>query len=213
MQQSCTLLVYFEKPPVSFPAWGHVVTAGLCLQDGLREPDLRLPLPLTPSPSLPCGLDPVNPHILVPSPGTMAPTQQGWRSGFHRGFGVGDFSLVCTMEEPVSCPTAPKSLCYRALLLVAASISSLLQGWGVESSTRPTQLPPEPPEGPAERNGHPERWRPRQEVRQPLACSLPCLSSRPAGEVVAPHAVSRHARNLAATRDSSLSLTPPCLEL
>lgn len=213
MQQSCTLLVYFEKPPVSFPAWGHVVTAGLCLQDGLREPDLGLPLPLTPSPSLPCGLDPVNPHILVPSPGTMAPTQQGWRSGFHRGFGVGDFSLVCTMEEPVSCPTAPKSLCYRALLLVAASISSLLQGWGVESSTRPTQLPPEPPEGPAERNGHPERWQPRQEVRQPLACSLPCLSSRPAGEVVAPHAVSRHARNLAATRDSSLSLTPPCLEL
>lgn len=212
MQQSCTLLVYFEKPPVSFPAWGHVVTAGLCLQDGLREPDLGLPLPLTPSPSLPCGLDPVNPRILVPSPGTMAPTQQGWRSGFHRGFGVGDFSLVCTMEEPVSCPTAPRSLCCRALLLVAASISSLLQGWGVESSTLPTQLPPEPPEGPAERNGHPERWRPCQEVRQPLACSLPCLSSRSAGEVVAPHAVSRHARNLAATRDSSLSLTPPCPE-
>lgn len=33
---SCMLLVYFEKPPVSSPAWGHVVAAGLCSQDGFR---------------------------------------------------------------------------------------------------------------------------------------------------------------------------------
>lgn len=36
MQPSCTLLVYFENPPVSFPAWGHVVAAGLCSQDRIR---------------------------------------------------------------------------------------------------------------------------------------------------------------------------------
>lgn len=35
MQPSCTLLVYFENPPVSFPAWGHVVAVGLCSQDRL----------------------------------------------------------------------------------------------------------------------------------------------------------------------------------
>lgn len=29
MQPSHTL-VYFERPPVSFPAWGHVVAMGLC---------------------------------------------------------------------------------------------------------------------------------------------------------------------------------------
>lgn len=37
MQASCVLLVYFETPPVSFTAWGHVVAAGLCSQDGLRD--------------------------------------------------------------------------------------------------------------------------------------------------------------------------------
>lgn len=81
MQPSCTLLVYFEKPPVSFPAWGHVVAAGLCSQDGLRA---------EPCPSLPALPRPVAwTHTMAPSSGTTAPTRQRRRAGTQRGFGVG----------------------------------------------------------------------------------------------------------------------------
>lgn len=41
------------------------------------ELDLILPLPLTSSPSLPPGLDPVSPHILAPSSDTAAGDQRG----------------------------------------------------------------------------------------------------------------------------------------
>lgn len=54
-------LVYFERPPVSFPAWGpcggHRVSADRTQQ-------------ACPFPSLPCGLHPMTSHILTPSPGT-----------------------------------------------------------------------------------------------------------------------------------------------
>lgn len=85
---SCMLLVYFEKPPVSSPAWGHVVAAGLCSQDGFRAG----PCPPFPTHSQPFSSSwpgPCEPHILAPSLGATAPTRRGRRSGTQRGPGVG----------------------------------------------------------------------------------------------------------------------------
>lgn len=91
------LLVYFEKPPASFPAWGHVVAAGLHWQDGLRAG----PRPSSAAhsqPSLPSGLDPVNPHILLP---VQVPWPLPGRGGGQapRGpLGV-SWSCVCNTEK------------------------------------------------------------------------------------------------------------------
>lgn len=85
MPLSCTLLVYFEKPPVSSAAWGHVVAAGLSHGTD-SKPDRVLPWLLAPSPFLPCGL---SPHILTPSSGTTPSARRGKGQVPKGGFGVG----------------------------------------------------------------------------------------------------------------------------
>lgn len=98
MQLSCTLLVYFEKPLVSFPAWGRMVAAGLCSQDGLRA---------GPCPSFtPCyqPFPSVWPELCEPPyPGSqlrdITPTWQGQRSGTQSGLSVGAGNLSAILRE------------------------------------------------------------------------------------------------------------------
>ena len=95
MPLSCTLLVYFEKPPVSSAAWGHVVAAGLS-HGRDSKPDHVLPWLLAPSPFLPRGL---SPHILTPSSGTTPSARRGKGQVPQRGLWGGGWSLVGNMEK------------------------------------------------------------------------------------------------------------------
>lgn len=90
MPPSCTLLVYFEKPPVSSAAWGHVVAAGLS-HGRDSKPDRVLPWLLATSPFLPRGL---SPHILTPSSGTTPSAKRGKGQVPKGGFGVGAGHLL-----------------------------------------------------------------------------------------------------------------------
>lgn len=150
MPPSCTLLVYFEKPPVSSAAWGHVVAAGLCSREGHQAgpcPSLAphpQPFPSTwPEPPHPDSQ--LRHHSLG---------QEGQRSGVQRGLWWGGLVTCWQYGEsgklglapPLSglSPCPPRPLLLQAWPLAAVSIirapaaviTARVERW-VESSVVP----------------------------------------------------------------------------
>lgn len=104
MPPSCTLLVYFEKPPVSSAAWGHVVAAGLCSPG--RTPSWTLSS-LAPQPQ-PFPSTWPEPHIPDSQLRHHSLGQEGQRSGAQRGlWWGGGLSLVGNMEKVGKLGLAP----------------------------------------------------------------------------------------------------------
>ena len=213
MPLSCTLLVYFEKPPVSSAAWGHVVAAGLS-HGRDSEPDRVLPWLLAPSPFLPRGL---SPHILTPSSGTTPSARRGKGQVPKGGFGwgliicwqygeSGELGLAPPLSGLSPCPPRPPLL--QAWPLVAISILRPLAAvitagvvcW-VESSVVPYTAPSRVTSG-ACRQTATQSAGPARRPDSPLACCLAGLNCP-----------SHPSRNLGAALASAPAPPPPCTEL
>lgn len=179
------LLVYFEKPPASFPAWGHVVAAGSPLAGwapSWTSSFLCCSLPALP---LPSGLGPGSPHILLPA---QVPRPLPGRGGGQAPRGpVGmSWSCVCNIEKvgdwspPFQLRPCCCSLALRALRLrvgwspLYSTHGSLLSHLGLlqrDTATRMLAL--------AQQEG--------RRAGSPLAGGLAHLNSRPVGEAEALH--------------------------